>query len=132
MPVRSQTLGRLFGDRDSCISLGRADLRKLVMNLSWPHVDKMYPTPEERAERVLNLMFGRNMWNQSWLHALAIEFRDQIRASLKAHLGERKAYQIRFANGGHKRPGGATAWVDLADGKRLCLRCAVIEPKERK
>lgn len=47
-----------------------------MINLSWPHVEKMYPTAEERAERYLNLVFGRNMWNRFALEALAIEIRD--------------------------------------------------------
>ena len=49
------------------------------VNLSWPHVEKMYPTAEERAERYLNLVFGRGHWNRFALEALAIEIRDTER-----------------------------------------------------
>lgn len=47
----------------------------MPVNLSWPHVTKFHPLPEARAERVLNLIFGKNMWPQFAMFALVSEFR---------------------------------------------------------
>jgi hypothetical protein len=47
-----------------------------VSDLSWPHVSLPNPTPEQRAERALNLMHGKNMWNGFMVSVIAAEIRE--------------------------------------------------------
>jgi hypothetical protein len=54
-------------------------------DLSWPHVKDAQPTPDERAERVLNLIFGRGMWSPFAKLAIAIEIRNVMNETLESY-----------------------------------------------
>ena len=52
----------------SCIEKGN-----LMKDLSWPHTKNPNPTPAQRAERVLNLAYGKNMWTEHARQAIESE-----------------------------------------------------------
>ena len=43
---------------------------------SWPYTALKNPTPEQRAERALNLGLGRDQHSPALIHALASEIRE--------------------------------------------------------
>jgi hypothetical protein len=59
-----------------------------MADLSWPYVKDVHPTPDERAERALNLIFGRDMWSPFAKSVIATEIRNAIHETLKPYTKE--------------------------------------------
>ncbi len=59
---------------------------EICSDLSWPYVKDVNPTPEQRAERVLNNLFGLredHKANKFFNPAIACEIRDAVNQALK-------------------------------------------------